>query len=364
MSNIFARSPFFVSLSGTANQETSVELFIWNGTGSAPANPQYTLSKPIPSSVSTVVDYNISPYICEYFDFKTFQSSSNYNTVNAANISQWCNVTTKTYIAGVLQATTTYRAFYGYTLFTEGDNEDLGTVHMDEGTYYYYYDPSGDISTTDRINAGQIQVISGTVNYTKYKWTNLDTAATTTTNFPNDSVRRMPRINPTYYGARVKTEILDDTNAVLKTFYFYPIEECKYDVITVDFINRYGAWERTFMFKASQTGMDVRNTELNSYPSTTSYDVKVGTKKVFNTSFSEYLSCNSGWVDEEYYSTLKQLLASERILAWVKDDTGTYVQIPVKMRTKSLTKQQHLTEKLINYKVEFDYAFDTLNNVQ
>ena len=118
------------------------------------------------------------------------------------------------------------------------------------------------------------------------------------------------------------------------------------------------------MFKASQMGMDVRNTELNSYPSTTSYDVKVGTKKVFNTSFSEYLSCNSGWVDEEYYSTLKQLLASERILAWVKDDTGTYVQIPVKMRTKSLTKQQHLTEKLINYKVEFDYAFDTLNNVQ
>jgi hypothetical protein len=364
MSNIFARSPFFVSLSGTANQDTTVELFIWNGTGSAPTDPQYTLSKPIPSSVSTVVDYNISPYICEYFNFKTFQTNVNYNTAATTNVNQWCNVKTKTYIAGVLQATTTYRAFYGYSLFTEGYNEDLGTVHLDEGTYYYYYDPNGTISTTDRINAGSIQVISGTVNYTKYKWTNLDTAASLTTNFVSDSVRKCPRINPLYYGSRVKTEILDDTNTVLKTFYFYPVEECKYDVITIDFVNRYGSFERTFMFKASQEGFDVRNTEINTYPSAVAYDTSVGTKQTFNTNYNEYITCNTGWVDEAYISTLKQLMTSERILAYVKNDAGTYVQIPVKVRSKSMQKQKHINEKLINYKLEFDYAFDSLNIVQ
>ena len=364
MSNIFARSPYFVNLTGVANDDTSIELFLWNGTGSAPANPQYTLSKPIPSSVTTDVNYNISPYICEYFDFKTFQTTVNYNTAAATNVNQWCNVVAKTYINGVLQNTYTYRAFYGYSHFTDGYNEDLGTVHMDEGTYYYYYDPNGTISTTDRINVGSIQVISGTVNYTKYKWTNLDTAAVTTTNLPNDSVRKIPRISPIYYGSRVKTEILDDTNTVLKTFYFYPLEECKYDVITIDFINKYGSWERTFMFKASRSNMEMTQTDYNLMVENVDYDAKVGTKKVFNTTYTENIACNTGWVDEAYSKTIKQLIASERILAYIPDEDGTYTQVPVKMRTKSTELYKHINDKLINYKVEFDYAFESVNNVQ
>ena len=364
MSNIFARSPYFVTLSGTLNDDTSVELFIWNGTGSAPANPQYTLSKPIQNSTTLNADYNISPYICEYFNFKTFQTNVNYNTAANTNINQWCNVQTKTYINGVLQATTTYRAFYGYTFFTDGDNKDLGDIHLDEGTYYYYYDPTGTLSTTDRINAGSIQVISGLVNYTKYKWTNLDTAATTTNNLPNNEVRKIPRINSAYYGSRVKTEILDSSNNVLKTFYFLPIEECKHDVITIDFINRYGSWERTFMFKASQTAFDVRSTDVNTFQSAVTYDVLVGNKKSFNTNYNEYITCNTGFVDESYISIIKQLMNSEKILMYYKDDTGVYDQIPVKIRTKSMQKQKHISEKLINYKLEFDFAFDSLNNIQ
>lgn len=364
MSNIFARSPFYVEISGSANQETSIELRIWNGTGSAPTDPTYTLSKPVPSSVYTTVSYNISPYIREAFDFKTFQTTVNYNTAATTNVNQWCNVEVKTYLNAVLQNTYTYRAFDGWTKFTEGQNKDLGAVHMDEGTYYYYYDPSGTISTTDRINAGSIQVISGTVNYTKYKWTNLDTAATTTTNLPNDSVRKIPRINPTHYGSRCKTEILDDTNTVLKTFYFYPLEECKYDVITVDFINKYGSWERTFMFKASRQNISVRNTEYNAMVSATDYDVLVGTRKTMNTNYNEGISCNTGWVEESYANTLVQLANSERILIYYKNEEGVYDQVPVNLKSKEFELVRHRNEKQINYKIEFSFAFDSINNVQ
>ena len=365
MSNIFARSPYFINISATANDETSIKLYIWNGTGSAPANPQYTLSKPIPSSVDTDVDYNISPYICEYFDFKTFQTNVNYNTASATNTSQWCNVQAKTYINGLLQNTYDYKAFYGYSHFSEGYNEDLGTVHMDGGTYYYYYDSTGTLSTTDRINVGSIQVVTGASNYTKYKWTNLDTLATSTSNFPvNDDVRKFPRIDPTYYGDRVKTEVLDPSNNVLATFYFYPLEECKHDVITVDFVNRYGSFERTFMFKASRNNMEMTQTDYNLMVSNVNYDTKVGTKKVFNTTYTESISCNTGWVSESYAKVIKQLMSSERILAYIPNEDGTYVQTPVKMRTKATELFKHINEKLINYKVEFDYAFETINNVQ
>jgi len=364
MSNIFARSPFFVNITGVADDETSVKLYIWNGTGSVPANPQYTLSKPVPSSVVTTVNYNISPYICEYFDFTTFQTNINYNQHDYARTDQWCNVQTKTYINGVLQTTTTYKAFYGYSLFTEDYNKDLGDYMLEEGTYYYYYDSTGTISTTDRICGGHFQYISGGVNYTKVKYTNLRTLATNTTNQPNNSVMRSPCVYAGYYGDKVKAEILDNANVVLKTYYFYPIEECRNDVITVDFVNRYGAWQRTFLFAASTNSFDVRNTDWNTYPSSVNYDPKMGTKQTFNTNYNESISCNSGWVNEDYISIIKQMMNSERILIYYKDDTDTFTQVPVKMRTKSMQKQKHLTEKLINYKIEFDFAFDSLNIVQ
>jgi len=364
MSNIFARSPFFVSLTSTADTDTSVKLYIWNGTGAAPANPQYTLSKPIPSSVVTSVRYNISPYICEYFDFTVFETDINYNQNDYANVNQWCNVQVKTYIAGVLQATTTYKAFYGYSLFMEDYNKDLGDYMLEEGTYYYYYDSTGTLSTTDRINGGHIQYITGGSNYTKTKYTNLRTAASWTTNQPNSSVMRSPCLYASYYGDKMKTEILDSSNNVVRTYYFYPIEECRNDVITVDFINRYGAWQRTFLFAASTNSFDVRGTDWNSYPANVNYDVLVGTKQTFNTNYNESISCNSGWVNEDYISIIKQMMNSERILIYYKDDTDTFTQVPVKMRTKSMQKQKHLTEKLINYKIEFDFAFDSLNIVQ
>lgn len=364
MSNIFARSPYFVELTGSANDTTAIELRIWNGTGAAPTDATYSLSKPIPSSVYTTVSYNISPYIREYLSFDDFQTTVNYNTNSQTDSDQWCNVQVKTYINDVLQTTTTYYAFDGWTKFTDGQNYDQGTIHLDEGVYYYYYDSAGTLSTTDRINAGSIQVISGSVNFTKCKYTNLDTAATATTNLTNSQIRKFPMINPTYYGARVKTEVLDDTNTVLKTFYFYPKEECKYDVITVDFINRYGSWQRTFLFKASKQSLSVKNTEYNGMVADTDYSELVGTKKSMNTTYEEGLSCNTGFVPELYSNTLIQLLNSERIMIYYKNELGVYDQVPVKLKTKEVEPLKHLNEKLINYRIEFAFAFESLNNVQ
>ena len=43
--SIFARSPHIISVAEILNTGSKIELFLWNGTGSAPASPQYTLSK-------------------------------------------------------------------------------------------------------------------------------------------------------------------------------------------------------------------------------------------------------------------------------------------------------------------------------
>ena len=61
--SIFARSPYIVEISETGQDGSKLEVFIWNGTGSAPASPQYTLTKLIPASNNVKTYYNISPYI-------------------------------------------------------------------------------------------------------------------------------------------------------------------------------------------------------------------------------------------------------------------------------------------------------------
>lgn len=365
MSNIFVRSPYFISVTGSANDDTRVDLYIWNGTGAAPGTPTRVLSKPIPSSVITQADYNISPYVREYIEFEAVQANTNYNTNAAATTTEWCNVVVKTYLNGALVETLTHKAFDGYSEYLDGMNyEQTNDVHLSEGTYYYYYDPVNAIASYDSIRPGNLQVVTGSINYTKVKYTNLDTLATTTVNLNSSEVRRIYRVTPTYYGYRVKTEVLDDTNAVIATFYFYPIEECRYNVITVDFVNRYGAWDRTFMFKASRNDLSYKGTDYNLAPDAANYNEAFGTKAVYNVNYNEGISCNTGWVNEEYHVQLRQLLASERVILSSLSEFGDRILIPVKLRTKQLNVQKHINDKLINYTVEFDYAFDGLNNVQ
>ena len=66
MANINARSPYIVTINETSQIETKLEIYLWNGTGSMPASPQYTLSKLIPSSNSPATYYDVSPFIREY----------------------------------------------------------------------------------------------------------------------------------------------------------------------------------------------------------------------------------------------------------------------------------------------------------
>lgn len=351
MSRIFARSPFYVTVSGSADDETSVELRIWNGTGSAPTAATYTLSKPIPSSLITECNYNISPYIREYIVHTSF---ANVYTVGAATpTNEWCNVEVKTYLNAVLDTTTTYKAYDGWTPYEDGYNEDLGFSLLAEGTYYYYYDPNATLSTDvlKRYGSFTFEATSGW----KVKYTSLKTSGSTTVNLSTTRVQDQPRVLglTDYLEKGNKVEILNASDVVQKTYYFLPIEECKYEPVTVDYINRFGAWSRTFMFKASREFMEAENTEYHLMQ-LVNYDPLKGQFGVFNANGKKYITTNTGWVDESYSNTIEELILSERILVNGK---------PAKIRTKATQLFRHITEKLINYQLEFDYSSYIANNV-
>ena len=142
---------------------------------------------------------------------------------------------------------------------------------------------------------------------------------------------------------------------MLRTYYFKPIEECKYTPLPIDFINKYGAWQREWFFKASYDNIEIQNTEYNLMPSVLpSYNPKEGQTKTFNTNAKESIRVNTGWVNENFKATIQEIMLSEKILL---------NSLAVRCRTKNIEKFKSINSKTINYTLEFDYSFNTLNNV-
>jgi len=352
MSNIFVRSPFIIEIDEVGQTESKVELFIWN-TGSQPSQPQYVLTKPIPASNNTQTTYNVSPLIREYITFATRQNP--YNSTGVSNTSQRANVVIKTYkFTGTytLLDTLTYTAFDGYGYYNDGYNYDAGDYHLNEGTYYYYLAESSNPSSNTNERGGFVRFLANSGDYRRY--TELNTGLQSSSGLTAGWVD-LPRLFPTYYDNGNLLEILDAGNNVLASWIFKPIEECKYETVVCDFVNRYGSWQREWFFKASQNTLNIESIDYNlMQQDLVNYDVLEGQRKSFNTNGKEQIKVNTGWVDESWNNTLKQMMLSERIL--VND-------LPVKLNTKSQELLKHINKNLINYTLDFEFTCDIINSV-
>lgn len=347
--SIFARSPYIVEINETGQIETKIELFLWNGnTTPMPSSPAYTLSKKIPASNAPATYYDLSPYIREYINHNTRQTITSANAVTPSE--QWCWVGIKKFkkiSTSFIQVgtTTTLRSYEGYGWNYEGMNPNLSRVHLNQGTYYYYYDGGGDIGHIT------IEGITGdSVNYI-----DLVTGASSSTSFGTANVKDFPRVHAGYQDNGNKVEI-SNSGTIVWEAYFIPKNECKYTPVRVDFVNKFGAWQTEFFFKASNQTINVENTEYNLMPSVyPDYNPVEGQRKVFNANGKESIRVNSDWVNDEYADTIKQIMLSERIVI-------DYNQ-PAKINTKSMELFKSINTKMINYQLDFEFAYDTINSV-
>ena len=343
MANIFARSPYLIRIAETTptpQNGSKVELFLANG--SFTGSPQYTLSKLIPATNNVETLYDISPYIREYIRFASCALIQSTGTVtNPTN--ERVNVRVKRYkLVGVtytLLDTTDYIAFDGYSYYEDGYNFDNGNIGLDAGTYYY--NPTSD--------AGKIRITNCAVVYKTLSNTIVEIITGDAT---TRDIRRVRNPNSTEGNI---VEIYDGSGALVRTFTFRAIEECKYTPVIIDFINKYGAWHREFFFKASNDNFSIENTEYNLMQTNSfNYNVKEGQRKVFNANGKKSVKVNTGWVNESWKEVLKQIMLSERILI---DDK------PAKINSKSTELFKHINTKQINYSLDFEFTYDAINSV-
>ena len=345
LSKILTRSPYFIEVTGALNDEVTVELFIYNDPSTVPSTPTKTLSKSIVTGTS--VSFNISPYLREYINVKPT------STVDALyplmNQDFYCRYQYNTYINGVSDTVGGGYAFDGYGTFEQGYNINTGDLFLDEGTYYYY---SGSLGSNGTLSLG-----AGANWYVKYIETGtLD--ETIISLGTSAGVKTIDRVNYQTLGNTL--EIYNSSNVLQATYIFLPKDECKYDPVAVDFINRFGVPQREIFYKASYKNFEVSSTPFKAMPSSVDYDTSQAINKIMNVNGKEIIKVNTDWVDENYAYTLQEMLLSETMnLAELVSGTS----YPCKLRTTSIEMHKHINQKLINYTLEFERAYDKLNNV-
>jgi hypothetical protein len=352
MAFIGCRSPHHIIVDETGQQGSKIEIFIWNQGTTEPTSPSYTLSKAIAASNNTATTYNVSPYITEFLTFNEF-NQLNYG-ISSMPIKLYANVKIKRYKYAsstyTLLDTTTYLSTYGFGYYSEQyNNNGTSTYLLNDGTYYYYYNDN----TTLGYNGNMyLYMTSGQ----KVKYTDLENNANTFTYTASTTgFKEIATVHEDCWAVGNKLEVLTSSNTVLKTWYFKVQTECLYAPVLVDFINRFGVWQRVAMFKKSVKSLNVNSETFNKMPSSYNYLTTEPQRKMFNVSGTEKIKVNSGFVDESFNANvLKQLMLSETILV---------NNAPAILSSKGVDYQTNINNGLKNYSLEFEFAYNEVRDV-
>lgn len=356
---INARSPYFITVNESGQIGSKIELFLSVGGTAVPSVATYTLSKRSPSSSQLRTDYNISQYIREYIE--TISSVDSGNSI-------FCNVRVKRYketSVGVFALLDTVDHFgvNGYTLYSDGYNEtDASSL------FVCLANPSIEISYQEGIESSKYPYINAIVDFTanasskvdvSYKDMNGRNEVVVSYDTNAKSVIKVPVRTTSAKFDNGNTVTLNwkpagTTVSITKTFTVKPICETKYEPIQCQFINRFGGWQFLTFFKAKASSINVMGTSYSVLPDSVNYNPKKGQTNTFNINGKQGIKLNTGWVPENYSELIQDLLLAETILL---DD------VPVEIKTQSSDIKTSLKDRNINYEMEFEYAFNLINNV-
>jgi hypothetical protein len=335
MKKIFVRSPYFITIDEAGQTGSKVEVFVWNKGTTEPTTPTYTLTKNIASVEQTETNYNIANYAKEYI--KPI-ASVNVSVPTEEDVNTWCYCKVKRYkivdTTATLLDTETFVCLNGYTDYTGGYND----------------------FTNDEV----VLLVNPDIKLTHNKYVNCFIDKDTTSDYtwaPNDSDIDISVTESSLYKLPIA---YSNINKLKKgsTNYFNIVStevcEPKYTPIICTFINRFGGWQYLTFFKANLQSIETTNKEFQLLPSNVNYNALQGQKRTFNQQGKRKVKCNTGWVNENYFDLIQDLLLSEVVLLDGK---------PAIVKSQSAEYKTHLKDKNINYEIDFEFNYGLINDV-
>ena len=376
---IRTRSPFFIR----TPQETDANLSYFQinitvkggvlGVAGCPTNlGTYSLQKK-PLGTEDSVTIEISELVNDFIEQKFINNTplTGYN-VSADTQSVWVTVITSARQSdGTLigsATTTNYLAQEGYNDFKDGVNYTTEPIAMISGSYIQY-------------NKGDyiyLPVNAERVNSVTFK----NNGSTISTYNVSDNGDANQKVDYAYYlttSQEIDEAYINYDSELFTSITVEQIEECKYPVYKIVFLNRWGAFQDLYFFKKSTESLDSRSENFQSsifkarqvYYTERSeqcdenynynvYSTTAHAKKTFNANATESISLNTGFVPESMNPYFEELMVSEHI--WLVDSAD--VVYPVNLKDSSFTYKTGLNDKLINYTMNFEKAFDLVNNIR
>jgi hypothetical protein len=143
--------------------------------------------------------------------------------------------------------------------------------------------------------------------------------------------------------------------------------ETKYTPIKVTFVNKFGALQDLhFSLKSIEslntTGQTFKSNLVDFTTETPSYVVSKPQVSQYDKLGKESITLNTGYLSDDYEEVIKQLLLSEQV--FLTKLTDTELVLPIIPKTSNVTYKTTLNDRLVQYTIEFDYAFDKINTIR
>ena len=382
---INTRSPYYKNTATANASYSTLEIFVWNGSvTSPPATPVYNLRK-YALTGSTFIGYEISELIRDYIDVK-------FTNGDYVTDPPWVKTIIKVYSSSnqLLNTITSSAtsAFDSYSYFEEEDSFQIDNLSlmMSNREMYVLADnifripistgrnPSisffkdNVLISTQSFNGGSdsnnlikyISINGTTEDYDSFKSRVLADGGTI-----EDSKCLQDFLEEFEIGEVDEIRITNNTGNIPAIIKVITLDECKYEPKKVTFINKFGVLQDMWFFKKSVETMVVKKEsyKANIINQFQTYSAQDHVNRDFNVMGKESVTLSSGYLSEDYNEVFKQLMLSEKV--WMTNVTDTKVQVlPINVKTSDITYKTSLNDKLVEYTIEFDNSYDTIQNIR
>lgn len=355
---MFARSPYYVFIPFVYETTTAatIDIYVWEGDlNIPPSTPTEPLTKTRPSVDYAEFNVDIAKVVRDQLEPKpvidlTLDSQIVDNDVNTV---KWVSYTV-TYVDAVEtipDITGSLVAADGYGYMQEGVNPTKPTDSLLSSVTFRKVDRTGFI-LLPFVNDGTITSFDvdsdlGTIN------DNLTTATTT----QNEEYIQYVCVDVSQ--ATTDDNIVITANPGGETFTYQITDECRYTPTNVVFKNKFGSYENITMFKKRTDTLTTKKEQFkNNYISGGTYDISKHQIKDLNVIGNEKVSLNTGYQTEAENELIKQLLLSDSVYFY--EDSSF---VPVRITSTSQEFKTRTNDTVINYTLDFEYAFNTINNI-
>lgn len=354
---ILTRSPHYLTIpwispsSGTTPDKYIIEIYVWNGLkASVPASTNYQIENKNPLERTGSSDVNISNYINDFLDY-SLESDTTTNVINS-NSAVWVKTQVIYYIGGVAQSpefVTTDLAIKGYGYGIEGKNTTIPANNVLSSVNSVRVSKNSNYTIPVKVD----ESVSTDFTVISYPDNNINKSFTITATTNSHELIKNIFIKCSEIGTDKSIEITKDSEVIKELIVK---EENKYTPVDIYFLNKYGQLDTLVFFKDSLESLKTESKEFQTNIGQAADGVHQF--ETYEKNGNTEYKINSGWVKESNNEIFKQLFLSKKIWHF-KDE----VFIPLNLKSNNLQYQTKKRDKLINYEVNFKYAFNEVNDI-